>query len=282
MMPAFSSLVARPNESGAACTFGIIGCVFAQGNLLAAWLAWGKGPFLRRLGIHWIIAGGLYLIWLGGLFLTSLVGHTISRGPTNASEAAMTTALGVGLVSIAAQLPLWIVRQWFGWRLIKEDADQTQPIEPPLAIRDLMLATIIVATSLALARLAPGPQKQRELWTMWTVFFTAASVISTISLLPAGAILLRGETFRRRLPWGGVYAAALIALPWIIVLDVWWYGTAPVPPRPLLVGLSSLMFTFAATLMLTARILRDRGYYLVWGRRRPSRVVDYAPAATDR
>jgi hypothetical protein len=268
MMPAFSSLAASPGELDAAFTFGIIGCVFAQGNLLAAWLAWGEVPFRRRLAIHWIIAAGLYLIWLSGLFLTSLVGHTISRGPTNAREAAVTTALGVSLVSIAAQFPLWIVRQWFGWRLMKEDAEQTQPIEPPLAIRDLMLATIIVAASFALARLAPGQQKRSELWTMWMVFFTAASVISTISLLPAGAILMRGQPFSRRLAWGSLYAAVLIALPWIIVLDVWWYGTAPVPPRPLLVGLSSLMFTFAATLMLTAAIARHRGYRLTWGRRR--------------
>jgi hypothetical protein len=267
MVPAFSSLAAHPGELRAAFTFGIIGCVFAQGNLLAAWLAWAEGPFLRRLAIHWIIAAGLYLIWLGGLFLTSLVGHTISRGPTSdPRQVAQTVALGVSLVSLAAQLPLWIVRQWFGWRLTKEDAERTQPIEPPLAIRDLMLATIIVAASFALARLVPS-LKQSELWTMWTVFFTAATVISTISVLPAGAMLMRGHPFTRRLAWGSLYAAVLIAVPWIIVLDVWWYGTAPVPQRHVLVGLSSLMFTFAATLVLTAAIARDRGYRLAWGRR---------------
>ncbi len=260
MVPVFSSLRSGPGptELQAAFLFGILGCVFAQGNLLAAWLAWSEGPFLRRLATHWKIAVILYFIWLMGLML---------RGDHQAHEIAITVALGVPLVSIAAQFPLWIARQWFGWRLVNENASAAQLSDSPLAIRDLMLATILVAASLALARLAPGPQKRSELWTMWTVFFMWATIISSISLLPAGAILLRGKPFSRRLAWGGLYGGSLIALPWIVVFVVWWYGTAPPPPRALCVGLSSLMFAFASTLILTAGIARDRGYRLAWGRR---------------
>ncbi len=260
MVPTFSLLRGGgpPSDLIAALAFGVVGCVFAQGNLLAAWLAWSEGPFLRRLATHWKIAVVLYVIWLAGLTLL---------GDHQGREIAPTVLLGLPLVSIAAQFPLCIARLWFGWRLVDVHAGRAQSHEPPLAIRDLMLATILVAASLALARLAPGALKRSELWTMWTVFFFWATVISSLSLLPAGAILLRGEPFSRRLAWGALYAAAFIALPWMVIFVVWWYGLAMPPPRALFVGLSSLMLTFAATLMLTAKIARDRSYRLFWGRR---------------
>src|SRR5262245_20457377 len=44
----------------------VLGCTLAQGNTLAAWLVWGDGPFLRRLAVHWGIAGALCAIWLAG------------------------------------------------------------------------------------------------------------------------------------------------------------------------------------------------------------------------
>jgi hypothetical protein len=260
MMPAFALLRggSGPSEMQAAFAFGVAGCVLAQGNLLAAWLAWSEGRFLRRLATHWKIAAGLYLVWLVGLALF---------GDHQAREFAATVALGMPLVSMAAQFPLWIARQWFGWRLVNEHAGPAPSREQPLAIRDLMLATILVAGALALARMSPAPPKRSELWTMWTVFFIWATIISSIALLPAGAILLRGRPFSRRLAWGGLYAGSLIALPWVIVLVVWWYGLAMPPPRALNVGLSSLMLAFASTLILTAAIARDRGYRLTWGHR---------------
>jgi hypothetical protein len=113
MMPALTSLSGPPYEVGWAIRFGIVGCVLAQGNLLAEWLAWGDGPFLRRLLAHWKIAAGLYLIWLVGF------GLALARHGRVPPEIAKTVALGVPLVSIAAQLPLWIARQWFGWRLVR-------------------------------------------------------------------------------------------------------------------------------------------------------------------
>jgi uncharacterized membrane protein len=254
-----------------AICLGIVGCVLAQGNLLTAWLAWSDGPFLRRLATHWKIAAGLYLVWLVGLGL-ALAGGRVPP------IIAATVALGVPLVSIAAQLPLWVARQWFGWRLVREQADAA-PLEPPLAIRDLMLATLVVAVSLALARLAPFPDKG-EMWPVWGVAFVVASVISSIALLPAGALLLRSDAvsglrvrpFSRGLVWGGLYAGAWIVLPWIIVGVLRVTGSVMLPPLAIFVGLSSLMFTFAATLILTAAIARDRGYRLTGGRKRLSQT----------
>src|SRR6188768_2411614 len=45
----------------------IVGCVLAQGCLLAAWLAWSDQPFWRRFRRHWAVAAILYLAWAAGL-----------------------------------------------------------------------------------------------------------------------------------------------------------------------------------------------------------------------
>ncbi len=254
MVPAISSI---NGGVGAALALAIVGCVLAQGCLLAAWLAWSDGPFLRRLATHWLIAAGLYLIWLVGLWLAA-------PDPA-APQIAATVALGVPLVSIAAQFPLWLARQFMGWRLVREFSDETLPVEPKLAIRHLMLATVVVAVSLALARLAPADGK--DVWPVWAVSCVVAAVISSITLLPAGAWLLRSQLFRRGLLWSILYAAAWIALVWIVLAVQWWFAL-PLAPRAIYVGISSLMCTFASTLILTALLARARGYRLAGGRKR--------------
>jgi carbon starvation protein CstA len=123
-----------------------------------------------------------------------------------------------------------------------------------------MLATLVVGATLALGRLAPSPDG-KTLWPVWGVAFVGASVISSIAMLPAGALLLRMQPFRRGLWWSVLYAAAWIALEWILATILWSQGV-PLPPRPIFVGLASLMFTFAATLILTATLARSRGYRL--------------------
>ena len=258
MMPVVSSFSGPPRALQWALTFGVVGCVLAQGNLLAAWLAWSGGPFLPRLATHWVIAAGLYSVWL--------VGFGLVAGNRVPVILAATVGMGVPVVSIAAQFPLWVARQWFGWRLVRYEHEADHSSEPPLAIRDLMVATLVVAVSLALARVAPSPDRG-PVWPVWAVAFVVASAISSIALLPAGAMLLRMHPFSRGLAWGGLYAGAWIVLPWIIVGVLRVTGAVMLPPVAVFVGLSSLMLTFAATLILTAVIARDRGYRLTAGRR---------------
>lgn len=72
----------------------------------------------------------------------------------------------------------------------------------------------------------------------------------------------------RGLAWSILYAAAWIALVWIIVAVKWWFLPRALAPRAIYVGISSLMFTFASTLILTALLARSRGYRLT-GRQTP-------------
>lgn len=254
MVPVMSSLQGPPRELPAAIALGIVGCVLAQGCLLAAWLAWSDGPLLQRLARHWLIASGLYAVWLVGLALA------IPRD-VEAPQIASIVALGIPLVSLAAQFPPWAWRHLWGWRLVNDAAYSDPPRDKRLTIRDLMVATLIVAASLALARLA-APGDGHSVWPIWAFACTVASIVSSISLLPAGALLLRIESLRRGLVWSGLYAAALISLIWIVVAAQWWFAPQTLIPRALYVGLSSLMLTFAATLTLAATIAKSRGYRL--------------------
>jgi hypothetical protein len=246
---------------------------------LAAFLAWGEGSFLRRLLVHWLIAGGLYLVWLVGLLLAPPPGEI-------ALSVAASAALGVPLVSIAAQFPLWLARQFWGWRLVRDptplslgeggrrpgeggEKNDHAAADGKLSIRDLMLATLIVAIALALARLAPLDGKDKDGGPVWLVACVVASVISSITLLPAGKLLLRARVLRRGLLWSILYAAAWISLVWIIATVQWWFAL-PRAPRPIYVGISSFMFTFASTLILTSLLARSHGYWLTGGGKRAS------------
>jgi hypothetical protein len=260
LAPLFTSLNGSPPSLRNAWLFAALGCTLAQGNTLAAWLVWSDGPFLRRLTVHWGIAGALCAIWLAGL--------RMFVKPEDAIFASSTIVLAVPLVSMAAQMPLWIVRYFFGWRLVRGDGQNPIAAEPPLTIRDLLVATLLVAGAFACARLLPQIQQEQRFWLVWCVACGVTAVISTFSMLPAGALLMRPRLLNRALLYGCVYAGLFISLVWIVAGILWVEAPQYLVPSVAYVWLSSLMLGFAGTLTLAAVAARAHGYRLVWGRRR--------------
>ena len=236
---------------------GIVGCVLAQGCLLAAWIAWGDQPFWQRFTRHWTVAAILYLVWLAGLTVLH---------PDEFAQVSSFVGLSLPLVSIAAQTPLWIVRQVFGWRLIRSDLS-TDAGPAPLSIRDLMLSTAMVALALAPARLAPSPDG-KEFGNIWIIMFVMASAISTITLMPASALLLRTRQLQRGVLFTALYAAFWLGLLWVVILVALNTGLFHVPPLAVVLGASCLIISFAATVISAAAAARTCGYRLVWERRR--------------
>jgi len=269
--PIINSLSGPPSVWVMGLVFSLVGCILAQGNVLAAWLAWGDKPFLRRLAIHWEIAATLYCLWLAGMGLAMRDDHEFF-------EIVLTVMLALPLVSLAAQLPPWITRYLFGWRLVRAAAEGYEGTDLPLKIRDLFLATLLVGASLAPARIVPPMPVERasERWAVWGVAFTVASVISTIGMLPAGAILLHGRSLRRGLIFGSLYAAGLVSLLWIIEMILARYPRGAGPPPQLYVGVTGLMLGYAGTLMSIAVVARLYGYRLVWRSRHFAGVVSDA------
>lgn len=255
MMPALAIMPRRP-----ALVFPLLlasmGCVLAQVHLLAAWLVWSDQPFGQRLLRHSIIAAILYLVWAAGLGLSL---------PSRFTLASAMVGLSLPLMSIAAQLPLWFTRHTFGWRLIRGDVNDYVGDES-LTIRDLMLATVLIAFALASARWVPTPDG-KETGTPLGVLFLATSAISTIGLLPACLLLMRTQRFRRGVWLASLYAAFWMALPWVTVLFRQNRGLSASPPAIALVGFSCLVLSFAATVILAATTARARNFRLAFGQR---------------
>src|SRR5262245_48890247 len=257
MIPMFSLFRQGPTLPQAIIVLGSFGCTLAQGSLLAAWLVWSDAPFSRRLLWHWIIAGCLCFIWLVGLVLAG--------PPHKVVESGFTIALIVPIVSLGAQFPLWAARFFFGWRLVQTTSAAAD--ERPLSIRDLFIATLIVAVSFAVARLSPAAQQEPEFRFAWGIFMAVAATASAIAILPAAAMLLRPRPFDRAVKYSLSYASVYIALLWSTVVVVRIYGLGSLPPWFMLVGMTCLILAYSGTAILAAAVARERGYLLAWGRK---------------
>jgi hypothetical protein len=208
---------------------------------------------------HWIVAAALFCVWAVGVALAS---------PPNESRMAwLTIGFAVPVVSMGAQLPPWIARQWIGWRITQAEFDEEMPSERPLTIRGLMLATLLVAVTFAIARLVPFSQ-DKEFGPVLGVWFFGGAIISVIGMLPAGGMLLGMQRFRMALIWSGVYAATLISLVWIGRELLIRYALNSGPPLIAFVMLSGLMVGYATTLVVAGTIARANGYRLVRARDR--------------
>ena len=163
--------------------FWCVGVILAEGFVLAAWLVWGDGPFFQRLFIHWIAAAVLGV--------ASFLGAVAVEGFRDGDIRDMLEVIpfSLPLFSLAIQLPLWIARYYCGWRLVDSCADPVAA--KPMGTRDLMLGTVIVAVSLALARLAEGMDDNSEGWLVWAILAPSVAGISLVSVLPVAVWLLR-------------------------------------------------------------------------------------------
>jgi hypothetical protein len=255
MGPVLAAQKVGRHTAGLAIFFTVLGCALAQGSLLAAWLALGDWPFGLRLRRHWFMAAILFLVWSAGFVIGDI---------PQFSQNISFVAFSVPLVSMAAQLPFWIFRQLFGWRLM---TSQLQANDRPTqhTIRDLLGATAIVAISLALARAAPSPD-DKEIGALWIAMLGVASSFSAIAMLPAVAILMRPGSFRRRVWLALLYAGVWVGLLWLIVLVVLQLGRTVPPPAAAVVGASCLILSYAVTVILAASVARSYGYWLAWGR----------------
>jgi hypothetical protein len=231
------------------CCFGVIA---AQPCVLSAWLAWGGGSFWKRMVLHWTAAYGLAMVWLIGAILSEGLGDRDVREPLEI------VPFSLPLLGLAVQLPLWIARQGFGWRLIDACADDAPP--KPLAIRDLMVGTVIVAVSLAAAKLAKGMDRGSDGWVVWAILASSVAGVSLIAVLPIGAWLLRPRRMLVGIVLTAVYAALAVAVTWTVMYVVdrgftrvnWWD----------MLGIGVMIQSFAATLAAACLAARAAGFGL--------------------
>ena len=230
-----------------------MGVMLAEGFVLAAYLVWGSGQFWQRFVFHWTAALVLGTIWLLG----AIVG---AGGDSFIRDVLENVPVSLPLASLAIQLPLWIARLYFGWRLVDECADPSPA--RPLAIRDLMLGTLVVAVSLAAARLAEGMlHENSDGWLFWAIVGPSLAGISLVSVLPVAVWLLRLRDLSIGLICIPIQTMFAILVTVIIV--------AISEPRLRLeevLIVATIIVSFAATLSLAALAARAAGFRLVTGR----------------
>jgi hypothetical protein len=241
---------------------GCMGVMLAEGFVLAAWLVWGGGSFLLRLVRHWALALLLGAIWL--------LGALVAEGARDRHirDVLENVPVSLPLASLAIQIPLWIARLYFGWRLVDECADPAPA--RPLAIRDFMFGTVIVAVSLAAARLAEEMLRHSsEGWLMWAVLVPSLAGISLVSVLPVAVWLLRMRDLSIGLICVPIQTTIAILVTVIII--------AMVEPRVRLeevLIIATIIVSFAATLSLAALAARAAGFSLKTDRGRDPRAND--------
>jgi hypothetical protein len=255
--------IARGVESGGGDAIVFLGSIAmgtyaAQLGIATLWLTFGPGPFYRRLLLHWAVGFVLFASW--GLGFAAALGSDGPRIEEVWSELLRGILCGLPLVSLAAQLPLWVMRIYGGWRIERLNGGELG-VPQPLLIRDFLAGMVVTSASLAALRLFPQElSRDADFWVSWAIASVAVAGLSAFSLLPAIYFLLRlKEPAAGGLAWFGYTGAMLFAL---LIIAAMFSGDGP-PGEVMGVALF-VLFTFAALLSVPLFKVRALGYRLVF------------------
>jgi len=142
---------------------GCVCLVLVQVALASFCLALGPGAYWQRLAVYAIVLGtSLFCWWLGHLlsfFIESdvlIFGTFINGRPVELNApSSLQYFCSLPIVALGFQSPFWFSRVLHGWRLLPppSSASQGMPQNERLSMRDLLVATAIIAVCLAIARL---------------------------------------------------------------------------------------------------------------------------------
>ncbi|QDU29183.1 hypothetical protein ETAA8_42900 [Anatilimnocola aggregata] len=211
-----------PHDSSSFIVYTSFGVIASQLGLLSLGVVLGQEEFWRRTAVNW----GVGLLLLFCLSVGSAAADQTSHGRSHEPLGPRQVVCLVPLIFLGAQVPLWIARTMFGWRLVRaangplgESKPSAFSPEPHLTLRDLFSGTAIVAITLGIARLATGEQSalsRSEFWLAAGLGSLGAAAISLISLLPLLRLFFSaelGSAWFFALPYGFFIGVILLALP---------------------------------------------------------------------
>ena len=183
-----------------------VGILGGQIGGLSAVLVWGRVPFLVRCLLLWLVGMALFGCWWLGLLTT------IPREDWFTDfrlDIARSIVASLPLISLAVQLPQWLARFYFGWR-IEPPGNSEGVASPGLSIRDLLVGTVVAALTVTAVRFSQDADEMTTVvWAAWGIAVGIIAVISAVLMLPLLVL-----TFRFHPIWAILFMA--LASPLIV------------------------------------------------------------------
>lgn len=226
----------------------LLGSLFAQASLAAAWTALGTGPLAWRLPLS--------LGWILLLALAIQMNLALHRGPPGGAVLVGTCLFGQWFL---LQIPLWSIALAFGARLRhSENAQHSDPRERQFGIRQLIVVTTVVALLFGSGRLiVPQIVQRLELARGEAPIFIFLGVAAVVLAFP----LLVAALLRRF-----AVPSVLVVLTLIGIATAWevpllqLIGTAR--PGPKVQDFVAINICTAGIMLVVLAMVRLNGYSL--------------------
>lgn len=256
-----SPLSASP---GVFCTIALMGSIGAQASLLAIFVVYDAGPFWFRLVCHWALATFALMAWCLGY--TAAFANSWRWAIDG--EFFFAAVCGLPFLAIACQMPHWLMRTYFHWRIHRSDVNAAACQARPLAISDFLVATVVVALTITALRIGQPFSGESELfWIGWSIGAGVATGITAAIVLPTMWLVLCIEDWRL-----ATLCVAILTIAITILVSLGLIYLAPGGPSDALKAFmaSSLVFGFVTALAGTLAIIRWNGVRLVTSRTLPA------------
>ena len=245
--------------------FPCVGLIGAQAGLHAIWCVLAPVGAVKRLATG--IGAGLLLYGAWALGYAVEVWNWRDADAYHWWEEVASTLLCLPLLVVAVQVPLWVARWWFGWRILRRCGPSRRLPRTPIGIRDILVATGVVALVLSIARSPlPGEASNGSPPGNLIPLVTGALVAAAISLFTTLPVVV--ATLRARRLW--------LAIPTILFLDLAVMSGLVVissaqdgrwPQQEECLFLILMLVGFSLSLIGPMLIVRRLGFRLYWGRR---------------
>jgi hypothetical protein len=164
----------------------VLGSMFGQVSLSAAWCALGPFPLIRRLPLSFL--------WLAAI-VVSFGSNVAQQANSHGFQVLVVYGGGMLLQWLLVQFPIWIVVARYGLRVgLPDEASLVRDSRGnQFGIREIMVLTALVAVVLGLGRLMLGGLQGKDDFSKWrdiVIFAFLAAANAVISLPLLGSILL--------------------------------------------------------------------------------------------
>lgn len=192
---------------GALFVYWCFGTMAGGAGLAAIFGAIGPGAVWVRQLVGLVMAVILLASWLVG---AALAGERFD-------DDILVPALCLPALYLAAQAPLLVAWLVFGWQIklvgLPEAAQRA-----PVTIRGMMIATAVVAISLALARAATAYVfAVPEFWGVLAIAAASTFGLSLAATVPTPFLMLRMHNIRRAIIIQAGFVVFVAVVPWIVM-----------------------------------------------------------------